>query len=112
MICLVGDGDFGMVMQDLETVARLGLRLVTVVYNNGAYGQKVIQHKDYGGRYIGVDFTNPDFGAYARLFGLTGAHVARGAELAPALETVFSAKTSAVLDVELDPLALPKGMEL
>jgi acetolactate synthase-1/2/3 large subunit len=112
VVCLIGDGDFGMVMQDLETVARLGLRLVTVVYNNGAYGQKVIQHKDYGGRYIGVDFTNPDFGAYARLFGLTGAHVARGAELAPALETVFSARTSAVLDVELDPLALPKGMEL
>jgi len=25
---------------------------------------------------------------------------------------VFAAKTSAVLDVELDPLALPKGMEL
>ena len=112
VVCLIGDGDFGMVMQDLETVARLGLQLATVVYNNGAYGQKVIQHKDYGGRYVGVDFTNPDFGAYARLFGLTGAHVARGAELAPALETVFSAKTSAVLDVELDPLALPKGMEL
>jgi hypothetical protein len=25
---------------------------------------------------------------------------------------VFAAKTAAVLDVELDPLALPKGMEL
>ena len=112
VVCLIGDGDFGMVMQDLETVARLGVELTTVVYNNGAYGQKVIQHKDYGGRYFGVDFTNPDFGAYARLFGLSGARVARGADLAPALEMVFAAKTSAVLDVELDPLALPKGMEL
>src|SRR5262245_3204310 len=110
--CLVGDGDFGMVMQDLETAARLGLSVVTVVYNNGAYGQKVIQHKDYGGRYMGVDFTNPDFGAYARLFGLTGVHVARGEDLAPALDAVFAAKTAAVLDVEVDPLALPKGMEL
>jgi acetolactate synthase-1/2/3 large subunit len=112
VVCLVGDGDFGMVMQDLETVARLGLQLVTVVYDNGAYGQKVIQHKDYGARYLGVDFTNPDFGAYARLFGLTGERVARGPELAPALDRVFSATTSAVLDVELDPLALPRGMEL
>ena len=112
VVCLIGDGDFGMVMQDLETVARLGVELTTVVYNNGAYGQKVIQQKDYGGRYFGVDFTNPDFGAYARLFGLSGARVARGADLAPALEMVFAAKTSAVLDVELDPLALPKGMEL
>jgi len=110
--CLVGDGDFGMVMQDLETAARLGVSVITVVYNNGAYGQKVIQHKDYGGRYLGVDFTNPDFGAYARLFGLTGIHVARGDDLAPALDAVFAAKTAAVLDVELDPLALPKGMEL
>jgi acetolactate synthase-1/2/3 large subunit len=110
--CLAGDGDFGMVMQDLETAARLGVSVVTVVYNNGAYGQKVIQHKDYGGRYLGVDFTNPDFGAYARLFGLTGVHVARGDELAPALDAVFAAKTASVLDVELDPLALPKGMEL
>ncbi len=112
VVCLIGDGDFGMVMQDLETVARLGLELTTVVYDNGAYGQKVIQYKDYGGRYVGVDFTNPDFGAYARLYGLTGAHVATGAELAPALDLVFAAKTSAVLDVELDPLALPKGMDL
>jgi thiamine pyrophosphate-dependent acetolactate synthase large subunit-like protein len=110
--CLIGDGDFGMVMQDLETVARLGVQFVTVVYDNGAYGQKVIQHKDYGGRYFGVEFTNPDFGAYARLFGLTGARVSRGNELAAALDGAFSAKTAAVLDVELDPLALPKGMEL
>jgi acetolactate synthase-1/2/3 large subunit len=110
--CLVGDGDFGMVMQDLETAARLGVSVITVVYNNGAYGQKVIQHKDYGGRYMGVDFTNPDFGAYARLFGLTGVHVARGTELGPALDAVFGAKTASVLDVEVDPLALPKGMEL
>lgn len=112
VVCLVGDGDFGMVMQDMETVARLGLELTTVVYNNSAYGQKVIQHKDYGGRYVGVDFTNPDFGAYARLYGLTGAHVASGAALAPALDLVFGATGAAVLDVELDALALPKGMDL
>ncbi len=112
VVCLVGDGDFGMVMQDLETVARLALPVVTVVYDNRAYGQKVIQHREYGGRYVGVEFTNPDFGAYARLFGLAGARVARAAELAPGLDAVFAAKTAAVLDVELDALALPKGMEL
>jgi acetolactate synthase-1/2/3 large subunit len=112
VVCLVGDGDFAMVMQDLETVARLGLDIKTVVYNNASYGQKEVQNREYGGRIFGTEHTNPDYGAFARLFGLTGRRVETGSDLATAVDEVFSAPGAAVLDVAIDPLAVPRGMKL
>jgi acetolactate synthase-1/2/3 large subunit len=112
VVCLVGDGDFAMVMQDLETVVRLGLDIKIVVYNNACYGQKEVQNREYNGRIFGSEHTNPDYGAYARLFGLVGRRVTSAAELGPAVDEVFSAPCAGVLDVALDPFAIPKGMEL
>jgi thiamine pyrophosphate-dependent acetolactate synthase large subunit-like protein len=37
-VLIIGDGGFVMAMSELETVARMGTRLIVVVYNDGAYG--------------------------------------------------------------------------
>ncbi|MDP6560927.1 MAG: thiamine pyrophosphate-binding protein, partial [Candidatus Binatia bacterium] len=69
-IALVGDGDFGMVLQDLETAVRYNIPVTVVVFNNLSYGAlKVMQHHAFDRRYIGVDFQNPDFTQLAQIFG-------------------------------------------
>ena len=112
VVCLVGDGDFAMCMQDMETVARLRLDFKTVVYNNGSYGQKEVQNREYGGRIFGTEHGNADYGAFARLFGLAGRRVSTADELGPAVDEIFSSHGAGVLDVVLDPFALPKGMSI
>lgn len=37
---------------------------MTVVFNNRGYAsQKVLRQREFGGRYFGVEFTNPDWEA-------------------------------------------------
>jgi acetolactate synthase I/II/III large subunit len=110
VVCLVGDGDFAMTMQDLETIARLNLDIKIVVYNNGSYGQKEVQNREYRGRIFGTEHGNPDFGAAARLFGLSGRRVEKAQDLASAVDELFATPGTVVLDVVLDPFAMPKGM--
>jgi thiamine pyrophosphate-dependent acetolactate synthase large subunit-like protein len=110
VVCLVGDGDFAMTMQDLETIARLNLDIKIVVYNNGSYGQKEVQNREYRGRIFGTEHGNPDFGAVARLFGLSGRRVEKAQDLGSAVDELFATPGTVVLDVVLDPFAMPKGM--
>jgi acetolactate synthase-1/2/3 large subunit len=57
-----GDGGFMFNVQELATAVHYGLNLVTIVFNNGMFGN-VQRHQDewFAGRRIGSDLTNPDF---------------------------------------------------
>jgi acetolactate synthase I/II/III large subunit len=110
-IVLVGDGDFMMVMQDLETAVRRNLNVVVVVFNDFSMGAvRHFQRTQHGGRYIGVEHNNPDFGALARLFGAHGERVEEPAKLRPALEKAFASGKPAVLDVIIDRNETPKSV--
>lgn len=99
-VALIGDGDFAMTLQDLETAVRYNLGVKVVVFNDYAYGaMKLIQKMRYSGRYIGVDHDNPDFGKVARDFGARGERVAGIRELRPAMERMLKEEGPFVLDV-------------
>lgn len=103
VLCLVGDGDFSMSMQDMETAVREKINVVTVIFNDSSYSSvKVLQARNFG-RSIGVDYTNPDFAQYAELCGARGFRIARPAEIRPALEAALRADRPCVLDVIIDP---------
>lgn len=109
-VALVGDGDFGMVLQDLETAVRCQIPVKVIVFNNGAYGAlKLMQRAAFAQRYIGVDFGNPDFARLAELFGAQGCRVEEPGNLQPALEALLRSDRPAVLDVVVDPWAVPKA---
>ena len=65
VLAVCGDGGFMMNSQEMETAVRLGLDLVVLVLNDGAYGmirwkQAVDDFPDFG-----MTFGNPDFVRYA-----------------------------------------------
>ena len=72
VVCLTGDGSILMNVQELATVAELGLPITIVVFNNGGLGLvRQQQELFYGARFVANGLPGgPDFLALARAFGL------------------------------------------
>ncbi len=70
VVAVNGDGGFLMNVQELETAVRLKTPFVSVIWENSQYGSIVWKQEKAFGRHFGTDFTNPDFVALARSFGM------------------------------------------
>jgi thiamine pyrophosphate-dependent acetolactate synthase large subunit-like protein len=80
-VTAVGDGGLTMAASELDTVVRLGLPMVVVVYDDGGYGAEV-HHFGEDARLDTVRFPATDHAAIARGFGFEGATVRAPADLA------------------------------
>jgi len=78
-VAALGDGGALMGVSELETVARLGIPMVVVVYDDEAYGAEVHHFGPEGDPLDTVRFPPADIAAIARGFGFVGATV-RGVE--------------------------------
>ncbi|AVO43930.1 hypothetical protein C6569_01970 [Phreatobacter cathodiphilus] len=102
VVSITGDGGFMFGVQELATARQYGIGLVTVVFNNAAYGNvRRDQETRYGNRLIGADLINPDFPALAKAFGVDGASVGSPEELRPVLAAALSKGTPALIEVRL-----------
>ena len=72
VISVCGDGGFMMNSQELETAVRLGLNLVVIILNDGAYGMIKWKQEGMGFENYGLDYKNPDFVKYAESYGAKG----------------------------------------
>ncbi|SRR5579884_260505 len=107
VICCTGDGGFLMNVAELETAVRERFPIVTVVLNDHGFGNvRAYQQEQYGGRYIGADFGNPDFARLAETFGVLGLRADTWDALGPALDTALAADRPSVIDVPIDPWEL------
>jgi acetolactate synthase-1/2/3 large subunit len=102
VLAVCGDGGFMMNSQELETAIRLGVSLVVLILEDGAYGmirwkQAVDQFPDFG-----MTFGNPDFVKYAQAYGAQGTRVAAIGDLVPSLERAFAAGGVHVMTVPID----------
>ena len=62
VVAISGDGGFMFNVQELSTAVRHRIPLVTILFNDGAYGNvRNMQRHDHGNRVIGTDLANPDF---------------------------------------------------
>ena len=92
-IAYVGDGAFGISLNELLTCAREKIGVTVVVFNNGQWGAEKKNHVDfYSRRFIGVDLEGPSWSAVARAFGCEGVMVSRLDDVAPALEASVRAQ--------------------
>ncbi len=80
-VAALGDGGALMGISELETVARLGLPMVVVVYNDAAYGAEVHHFGPGGGDLSLVRFPPTDLASIARGYGFDAATVRRPADL-------------------------------
>jgi thiamine pyrophosphate-dependent acetolactate synthase large subunit-like protein len=80
-VAALGDGGAMMALPEFETVARLGLRMLIVVYNDAAYGAEVHHFGPMGHPVDLVQFPDVDFAALGRAAGLQGATIRRRGDL-------------------------------
>lgn len=101
VVCVSGDGSLLMNVQELATLAELGLDVTTFVMNNAQLGLvRQQQQLFYGQRYSAAHFERgTDFAALGRAFGVRGER-ARAAELSRAhLRELLDTPGPALIDV-------------
>lgn len=87
-IAALGDGGGLMSISEMETVVRLGIPMVVVVYNDNAYGAEV-HHFGPEGHDLGiVEFPPTDIAAIARGFGFDAVTVRSPSDLGPVRQWV------------------------
>jgi len=91
-----GDGGFLMHVQELETVARYGMKILFCVFNDGAYGSEIHKLRADGLDDSGAVFGRRDFAALARGFGIEGHRIDDPAQL-PDLARAFEASDGPML---------------
>jgi sulfoacetaldehyde acetyltransferase len=85
-IAYVGDGAWGISLNEMLTCAREKIGVTVVVFNNGQWGAEKKNHVDfYSQRYQGVELDNPSWAAVARSFGCEGVTVDKVSDVGDAL---------------------------
>ena len=110
VVCLYGDGSFGMTVFDMETANRFGVPYIAIVGNNShmnqiRYGQITKYGEERGN--IGNKLGDVPFSGFAEMLGGYGAEIHQPQEIQPALqkarESVKSTGKSAVINVWVNP---------
>jgi acetolactate synthase-1/2/3 large subunit len=102
VVSVTGDGGFMFGVQELATAKQYGIALVTLVFNNAAYGNVLRdQRTAYGNRVIGADLDNPDFMMLAKAFDVEGHRVATPAALKRVLEKALQASAPVLIEVQV-----------
>lgn len=102
VLASMGDAAFLMNSQEMETAIRERIPLAILIWEDSAYG--LIKWKmDFElQEHECVDFTNPDFVAYAESFGAKGVRVGRAADLLPALQEAIASPGVTVVTCPVD----------
>ena len=110
VICLYGDGAFGMTSFDMETAQRFGAPYLAVIGNNSAmnqirYGQLAKYGQDRGD--VGNKLGDVPFSKFGEMIGGYGEEVTEAKEIQPALqrarEAIARTGRCAVVNVWVDP---------
>ena len=100
VVSITGDGGFMFGVQELATAAQYGIGVITLVFNNGAYGNvRRDQQALYRGRTVGSELRNPDFVRLAQSFGVGAQRIAGPAEMGPALGRAMADGGPQVIEV-------------
>jgi len=102
VVAITGDGGFMFGVQELATAVQFNIGVVTLVFNNNAYGNvRRDQRQRFDGRVVAADLVNPDFVKLADSFGVHAARVTSPDHFRPALEKALGAGGPALIAVEV-----------
>lgn len=105
VIHMTGDGAFGFHIQELDTMVRHGLPIVTVVLNNQVWGMSIHgQQMMFGSNYSVITrLGGAHYADIASAFGCHAERVTRFADIAPAMERALAANRPALVEIMTDP---------
>ena len=107
VVSITGDGGFMFAAQELATAAQENIALVTLVFNNNAFGNVLRDQKvGFGNRIIGAVLRNPDFMLFAKAFNVEGHRVTSPEALRPVLAKAIKATQPVVIEI-----VVPQGSE-
>jgi acetolactate synthase-1/2/3 large subunit len=102
VVAITGDGGFMFGVQELATAVQFRIGVVTLVFNNNAYGNvRRDQRERFDGRVVASDLVNPDFVKLAESFGAGAARVTSPDHFRPALEKALADGGPYVIAVEV-----------
>jgi sulfoacetaldehyde acetyltransferase len=99
-VAYVGDGAWGMSLNEVLTAVRENIPVTAVVFNNGQWGaEKKNQIDYYANRFIGTNLKNPSFAAVAQSMGAEGVCISQHDQLGEALRQACASNRPTVLEV-------------
>jgi acetolactate synthase I/II/III large subunit len=102
VVAITGDGGFMFCVQELATAVQFNIGVVTLVFNNNAYGNvRRDQRERFDGRVVASDLVNPDFVKLAESFGVGASRVNSPEAFRPALEKALADGGPYLIDVEV-----------
>ena len=108
-IGVMGDGEFMMTLQDLETAVREKVGVKIVIVNDNSYRVLLMRQKiQKMGRIFGTTHSNPDFAKVAEAFGAEGIIVDSDAKIQDGVDFVTRRSGKPLLvELKVDPEDLP-----
>ncbi|MBM3139769.1 MAG: thiamine pyrophosphate-binding protein [Chloroflexi bacterium] len=110
VVSINGDGGFMYNVQELSTMAQQRIPLVTVVFNDNAYGNvRRIQTLRFNEHVIATELHNPDLVALAEAFGVAGYRAEGPEAFRTTLRAALAAGEPALIEVPMPPAAALSG---
>ena len=103
VVAITGDGGFMFAAPELATAAQYGIDVITLVFNNNAFGNvRRDQREQFGGRTIVAELHNPDFVKFTESFGLRAASVNTPADFRRELERALAEGGPQVIEIRME----------
>jgi thiamine pyrophosphate-dependent acetolactate synthase large subunit-like protein len=102
-VAALGDGGALMALPELETLGRLGLPMLVVIYDDAAYGAEVHHFRPLGQEVDLAQFPATDFAALAEAAGCRGVTARTLEDLVAVREWLDDRDRPLVLDAKVDP---------
>lgn len=102
VVAITGDGGFMFGVQELATAVQFNIGVVTLVFNNNAYGNvRRDQRERFEGRVVASDLVNPDFVKLAESFGVASARVTAPDQFKAAMEKALAHGGPYLISIEV-----------
>jgi len=112
VVCFTGDGGLMMVAAELETVARLRLPIIIVVFNDEVLSLIAVKQEQKGFEGVSMRYAGPDLRALARAFGLRAFTATDETTLHSALIAAQTAPGPTLIDARIDPSGYRRMLEI
>jgi len=109
VMIVTGDGAFLYNIQELETMRKYNMPIVSVVLNDSAWNM-IRAGQAMAGEVFGTDLPSQDYAAVARSFGLEGKRVTRKEDIGPVFREMFNSGKPGVMDIVTDPDSIPDSL--
>lgn len=104
VVLLTGDGAAGFHIQEFDTMVRHGLPVITIVFNNRAWGMSIHGQEAMYGRnaHVITELADTNYHTVAQAFGCHGQRIDRLEDVGPAVKKALASGAPACLNVIVD----------